>query len=569
MSVIKIELSDWLKNAGIVGLVNILESSSELENKVIKRNNSIEFDSSELDNFHELYFEYLINKYKAFISIEKIISKEEWIRDLLDKEINEKELESFNIYIKYLKERLKLASYKSAYEILSDSNYNLLDKSALLKELKLKKKQNISDINSDFKEQCNLALEIIEYLNKSEVRKIIAAKNVIYDIIQGFWSDVSFLNKNNSKLNMYECYKDEFVEPVKNYLEADLKKAKNTCFTCDNRIQKLSKPFAFDITWITKMGVDGSRKSSHFWNYYSDANICPICNLVYSCIPAGFSVINGKGLFVNNNQSIRNIISANVHVLNGNKTLDELEEETYFNIVDSMGQKSVEEAKSEIENIQVVKFDKNDGSRPYTFNVLSKDKLLIIKNNKKILEALLNKKVKLAKDYYLNIYSAVLDRIYNGKNLFDLLDTLTRLRISCEYKNSYVIYLLIKLNNNCMEMRGGSKVYYKDIDKFKDYGMSLRKKYEENERESKILGISYRLQNALKVKDMPRFIDTLMNAYSSINSYNSRKELVPVDFVQALYDTDKFQTIGYAFLIGLQGMEVPSKNEENNINNEA
>ncbi|NRT36066.1 CRISPR-associated protein Cst1 [Clostridium beijerinckii] len=562
MSIIRIKLSDWLKNAGIVGIFNILESSSELKEKVNKRNNYIEFDSSELDNFHELYFEYLIQKYKEFISIEKIVNKEEWIKDLLDKNITEKDIEGLNTYIKYVKERLKSASYKSAYEILGDNEYSLLDKSADLKEVKLKRSQSVSDVVTEFKEQCNLLLQIIEYLNNPKVRKIIAAKNVIYDIIQRFWSDVSFLNKNNSKNDMYKHYEKDFIEPVKNYIEADLDKSKNTCFTCDNKIEKLSKPFAFDITWITKMGVDGNRKSSHFWNYYSDANICPICNLVYSCIPAGFSVINGKGLFINNNQSISNIISANAHVLNGNKTIEELEEETYFNIVDSMEQKSIEEAKSEVENIQVVKFDKNNGSRPYTFNVLSKDKLLIIKNNKKILEQLLNKKVKLAKDYYLNVYSSVLDRIYNGKNLFDLLDTLTILRISGEYKNSYVIYLLIKLNNNCMDMRGGSKVYYKDIDKFKDYGMNLKKVYGK-EGENKIPGILYRLQNAIKVKDQGRFMDTLLNAYTS------KKQAIPVDFIQALQDTDKFQTIGYAFLIGLQGMEIPSKNEENNQNNEA
>ncbi|WP_271812848.1 type I-B CRISPR-associated protein Cas8b1/Cst1 [Clostridium beijerinckii] len=562
MSIIRIELSDWLKNAGIVGIFNILESSSELKEKVNKRNNYIEFDSSELDNFHKLYFKYLIQKYKEFISIEKIVNKEEWIKDLLDKDITEKDIEGLNTYIKYVKERLKSASYKTAYEILGDNEYSLLDKSADLKEVKLKRSQSVSDVVTEFKEQCNLLLQIIEYLNNPKVRKIIAAKNVIYDIIQGFWSDVSFLNKNNNKNDMYKHYEKDFIEPVKNYIEADLDKSKNTCFTCDNKIEKLSKPFAFDITWITKMGVDGNRKSSHFWNYYSDANICPICNLVYSCIPAGFSVINGKGLFINNNQSISNIISANAHVLNGNKTIEELEEETYFNIVDSMEQKFIEEAKSEVENIQVVKFDKNNGSRPYTFNVLSKDKLLIIKNNKKILEQLLNKKVKLAKDYYLNVYSSVLDRIYNGKNLFDLLDTLTRLRISGEYKNSYVIYLLIKLNNNCMDMRGGSKVYYKDVDKFKDYGMNLKKVYGK-EGENKIPGILYRLQNAIKVKDQGRFMDTLLNAYTS------KKQAIPVDFIQALQDTDKFQTIGYAFLIGLQGMEIPSKNEENNQNNEA
>ena len=105
-------------------------------------------------------------------------------------------------------------------------------------------------------------------------------------------------------------------------------------------------------------------------------------------------------------------------------------------------------------------------------------------------------------------------------------------------------------------------MYYKDIDKFKDYGMNLRKVYGK-EGENKIPGILYRLQNAIKVKDQGRFMDTLLNAYTS------RKQAIPVDFIQALQDTDKFQTIGYAFLIGLQGMEIPSKNEENNQNNEA
>lgn len=562
MSVIKIELSDWMKNAGLVGLINILDSSSELRKKYKPDKNYIEFDSSELENFQEQYFEYLIRKYKAFISIEKIVSKEEWIKDLPNKEISEKELEGFNNHIKYVKERVKSASYISAYEIIGDRKYNLIDRSALLKEIKPKKNQSINDIKDEIKEQCNLILEIIIYLNKPEVRKIIAAKNVIYDIIQGFWSDVSFLNKNNNKVDMYECYKNDFIEPVKNYIDADLEKSKNTCFTCDNKIQKLSKPFAFDITWITKMGVDGNRKSSHFWNYYSDANICPICNLVYSCIPAGFSVINGKGLFINNNQSITDIISANNNILKGNQSLEELEEETYFKIAEAMEEKSVDEAKREIENIQVVKFDKNNNSRPYTFNVLSKGKLMIIKKNRKTFEYFLNKKVKLSKDYYLNIYSEVVDRIYNGKNLFDLLDTLTRLRISGEYRNSYIIYLIIKLNNDCMDMRGGTKVYYKDIDKFKDYGMKLKKVYGK-EGENKIPGILYRLQNALKVKDVSRFMDTLLNAYTS------KKVSIPVDFVQALQDTDKFQTIGYAFLIGLQGMEIPSENEENNINKEA
>lgn len=557
MAKVRIELSDWMKNAGIVGFVKIINHRLNGSSQIDLKSNYIEFDTEILENFEEVYFEYLIYKYKEFISIEKIVSKYDYINLLLSKEVDEKDLAILNSHIKYTKERLKSASYKSAYEIINDSSYNLLEKEKQLKEIKIKKKQSISDVYKDIKLQCNLLKEIIEYLNEENVRKIIAAKNVIYDVIQGFWSDVSFLNKNNNKKNMYECYINDFINPVINYESSNLEKAKYTCFTCDNKIQKLSKPFAYDITWITKMGVDGSRKSSHYWNFQSDSNICPICNLIYSCIPAGFSVLNGKGLFINNNKSISKIISANNLILYSGKKIDELEQESYFNIIDSMEDKSVNEVNSEIENIQIVKFDKSNNSRPYTFNVLSKNKLEIISKNKKQLSALIGKSVKIAKDYYINIYSEVILRIYNGKNLFDLIALLTRLRISGEYKNSKIIYILISLNNNLME--GKYKVWYKDIDKFRDYGIKLRQIYGRND-ENKIPGIAYRLQNALKVKNESRFMDTLLNAYTS------RKQPIPIDFIEALKDVNKFQTIGYAFLIGLQG-GLENRNKENNGNN--
>ncbi|AYE33258.1 type I-B CRISPR-associated protein Cas8b1/Cst1 [Clostridium septicum] len=557
MAKVRIELSDWMKNAGIVGFVKIINHRLNGSSQIDLKSNYIEFDTEILENFEEVYFEYLIYKYKEFISIEKIVSKYDYINLLLSKEVDEKDLAILNSHIKYTKERLKSASYKSAYEIINDSSYNLLEKEKQLKEIKIKKKQSISDVSEDIKLQCNLLKEIIEYLNEENVRKIIAAKNVIYDVIQGFWSDVSFLNKNNNKKNMYECYINDFINPVINYESSNLEKAKYTCFTCDNKIQKLSKPFAYDITWITKMGVDGSRKSSHYWNFQSDSNICPICNLIYSCIPAGFSVLNGKGLFINNNKSISKIISANNLILYSGKKIDELEQESYFNIIDSMEDKSVNEVNSEIENIQIVKFDKSNNSRPYTFNVLSKNKLEIISKNKKQLSALIGKSVKIAKDYYINIYSEVILRIYNGKNLFDLIALLTRLRISGEYKNSKIIYILISLNNNLME--GKYKVWYKDIDKFRDYGIKLRQIYGRND-ENKIPGIAYRLQNALKVKNESRFMDTLLNAYTS------RKQPIPIDFIEALKDVNKFQTIGYAFLIGLQG-GLENRNQENNGNN--
>lgn len=559
MSKVTIELSDWMKNAGVAGFMNIINNDMSRYNQVTIKGNCIEFDTEILIGFEELYFEYFIARYKAFISIEKIISKEDNINLLLTKEISLQELGNLNEDIKYIKERLKSASYKSAYEIIDDKNYSLLDKSIKLKEIKLKKDQPISDVITDINDQCRIIKEIIDYLKKTNVRKIIAAKNVIYDVIQQFWSDVSFLNKNNSKNDMYNLYESDFLKPVEVYDESNLEKAKYSCFTCDNKILKLSKPFAYDITWITKVGVDSSRKSSHYWNFQSDSNICPICNLIYSCIPAGFSVLNGRGLFVNNNRSVKKLISSNNLILAVGKKIETLEQESYFNIIDSMDNKNSSQYKNEIENIQIVKFDNSNKGRPYTFNVLSKGRLEIISKNKNQLAEIIGKSVKLAKDYYLNLYSEVISRIYNGENLFDLIAILTKLKINGEYKNSKIIYILISLNNNLMEVK--NKVWHKDVDKFRDYGIKLRHIYGKND-ENKIPGISYRLQNALKVKNEAKFLDTLLNAYTS------RKQPIPVDFIEALKDINKFQTIGYAFLIGLQGgLENSDNKEKMEVNN--
>ena len=65
MSKIRIETSDWLYNAGIVGLCNILEYADA---NVVKKNNYIEFDEEELEDFGDKYFGYLIDKYENFNS---------------------------------------------------------------------------------------------------------------------------------------------------------------------------------------------------------------------------------------------------------------------------------------------------------------------------------------------------------------------------------------------------------------------------------------------------------------------------------------------------------------------
>lgn len=564
MGKIRLELSDWLYNAGLVGLVKILRHSDA---QVEKEINYIEFDEEELDNFEEKYFSYFTYTYEKFTSWYKLVSYEEVIDNINIAVITEKDIEKINDCIEDLKKKLTSNSYKSAYLILSDKSIDLLEEEKKLQKIKKGKKQELADIASDIENTIIQMKKIIDYLRKEEVQKIIKSKNIIYDIIQEFWSDVSFLNKNNSKNNMYEEYSSYFLQPIRAFITSDKSKFRYQCYTCDEKIATLAKPNAYDLTWLSKIGADMSRKSSHFWNFNGTSYICPICNLVYSCIPAGFTVVKGNGLFINQNSSMNTIIAINEFTLDKGITFVELEEQSYFNIVESMQQNQLVNSDKEIENIQIVKFDSQNDRRPYTFNLLSKSKLNIIYKNKKRLKALLKIHVKISKDYYINLYKEVLQRLYDNKNQFDLINELIHLNLQEKFRALRAIYSIIQINNDFIG--GGNKskmVYYKEIDNFRDYGLKLRDSYTKgnSSAKNKLPGITYRLLNALKTKDTSRFMETLINAYLYLGKQ------IPTDFVNGLKDIEKFQTIGYSFLIGLQGEngkeDDNSKVEGENVN---
>lgn len=545
ISRIRLELSDWLYNAGIVGIANILEYSGE---KFEKKSNYIEFDEKLLENFEEMYFKYFIDKYLKFTSWYKIVSFEDYIMNFNEDEIKEKDIEKINSYIEYTKKRLTSSSYKSGYSIIKFGRLDLLKEEKKLKKIKKTKKQTIKDSIPNIKEQLDIISNIIDFLKEDEVKRIILAKNIIYDVIANFLKDVSFLHKNANKNDMYEEYKNYFINSIINYIHEDKSNFNYNCFNCDRKISKLSKPASYDLTWLNKIGVDMSRKTSHFWNFYGDAFVCPICNLVYSCIPAGFTVVRDRGLFINQNSDVKTLISINNIAIDHNTRFEELEEKSYYAVSVNLKQSVVENMEKEIDNIQIVKLDSNNDRRPYTFNVLSKNKLKIIYENKKLLRYLVNSYVKTDTGDYINVYSEVIKRLYDNKNQFDLINKLLYLNMNEKFTKIGNIKIIIKINNDYLGgIMKGKMISYNTIDKLQQLGFELRKAYEAKNSKNKINGISYRLLNALKTKNTNKFMDTLINAYMYLN-----KE-IPIEFVDGLKDEDRFQTLGYSFLLGLQG----------------
>lgn len=554
MAKIRIVLGDWLKNAGIIGAYQVLKENLNSETDIKITKNYIEFNDNLLDNFEENYFKVLIEKNEKNISWYKIVSFEDNLDNLDLDNISDEQFEQINNFINYLKTKLKSASYTSGYLLLSDSEI-LINLGKKLAAIKKTKKQLVSDVREKVIEQVDILKSIIGYLKRPDVKRIIAAKNIMYDVIQPFWTNVSFLLKTNNKKDMYDLYKKDFVMSAKNYINIENPKRKYNCFTCSNKISKFDKPEAYDLTWLVKVGVDGSRKSSHFWNLTSDAYVCPICNLIYSCIPIGFNILKGKGIFINNNQTAKLLKTTNIskEAMDENN-IEKIEQCAYLNIINSMEQKSIENLDKEFENIQVVKIDGNNPSRPYSFNILSRKTMMIVYKNRKILDKLIKISVKITDKYYLNLYNEVITRLYEGKNLFDLISKLMYMYLNQEFKGVYYIYKILEINTYLI---GGKEMNFKVTEKFRKYGMALRKGYVEQNNKIKLSGITYRLLNALKIKDTNKFMDTLINAYMY------QKKEIPVDFTMAINNVDIFQSVGYAFVIGLQGSDERNNEKDN------
>lgn len=548
--VVKLTLDDAIYNAGVLGLCKIFDHAG-LPYK--RDGQTIEFKESNLEGFSEHYFSYLIKEHANDTSYAKLISLQiETVKD-------EKQLTQLNDTIENVKKWLTSNSYKNTYLFLTDVSFDFLEAANKLKKITLKKNQSIEDVQADIKEMINLLSEIITHLRHPYAKRYLVPRILSYNLIQGFWTNVSFLHKSANKKDIYQTYDEYFTSAALAFLEKkkdEKKYSKNKfhCAACENKMATVSE--AFDLTWLQRVGVDAARKSSHYWDHQRDIFICPVCNLVYSCLPLGFKMAKGKGFLINNNRSIDELISVNSVSLNDGKqevTRDELESMAYSKIIDFMINQAESRKKMEIENIQIVKYDRNLETRPYTFNILSRNKLMLIDDCKREFQKLVGKFTKL-NDEYISLYQEVINRLYKGQNFTDLIYQLIRQVIDGKYKGTSSIYNILRISNH--QYKGG--VHYmttEELNKIRSFGYYLKKEYQSQE--TKLNGISYRLLNALKVKNPSKFMETLLQAYSY------KKLSIPTIFTQILNDEKKFQTIGYAFLLGLHGYDGNEEKGEN------
>ena len=545
MSEIVIELGTWQYNAGIAGLCNILEKNGiEInihEDKLVF--NSEEDLKNALENFEEKYFNYLIEKYEKTLSWYKIVSYKEELQDIKNnfEILDEKRFQELDKYIKeILKYYIKSASYKAAYELIG-GNTDPLQLEKELKPVSIKKNEKISDKKEDILKMIDKALILIEYCEKG--KEYLAGKNVIYTLIKNAWNGVCFLNPQTKEKNFYKDFKNYFVDTALSYLDEDKSKYKYECFVCDSKIKNFDNDFSF----LNETGFDTARKPSHAWNFLNNAGMCPLCRLIYSCIPAGFNYVYGNGIFINSNQSLTELLRVNrlvyEKIYNHNTKNEGNSSLTYRALAEALKDEKEENLKYELADIQMVRYE----NEKYYFNILSKNIIKIIKNSKNDLDFLTKAWYKEVNADIFSIYEEVMKRLLNNQNLFTLIYKLLFYKISreedCFFTSKHIINIL-NINYRILEGVGLMENKENITKEANAAGYYLRIAYINKKAEHKISGLCYRILNGIKTNNRKMVMDTILNAYMYIES--PFPNIIP----RLLNSDENLEQIGYGFVTG-------------------
>ncbi|AYE61116.1 hypothetical protein BC335_0602 [Lactobacillus helveticus] len=569
---IDFRINSWLENAGIVGLTRILKANPRYRGSYKEKENTLEVDPKVFDNFSDLYFNFFIKNYGQATRYWRIVSEENFLKSLKEngfKDFDNKKLNELTDWFdNVLKYSVNSASYKKVIKFIN-SDYDIkAEVKDCNKKIRTLNKNNFltkspEEAKEILQELINQLLKAIEYFSTDQARKYFPAKTLSYTVINKAWNGVSFLNPQAKNLDFYDDYQNYFVAPVQKYLQEDHSKDKYICSTCGRPIKRLEYSYGF----LNDMGYDLNRKTSNAWNFKNDLYICPVCQFLYSLVPAGFTYnMASQGIFINENSSIRNLQGKNDATFNS--MMRDIRSNTQtspyrafsaaFKDAEASGQNAA------LANIQLITYN-NDH---YNFQIIPivASKVLIKAVEKKYTV----KQTGEVKSYLANLYNAgisnfrgagyysildnVLNCLFNNTNLFSIIQELELLKVGntagCYY-NTFQIMTVIRMNgwflNELHKYRRSEnpmKVEEDKLTKARGCGMHVRMGYD-NENKAKTL--AYKMLEAIRANSTDRFMELLLNAYLYLD------KTVPKIFIETQSNTEVFKEYAFAFIAGLIG----------------
>ena len=601
----KIYLSDWFYNAGIVGFYRIFKDKEKLEIK----DNYIEFDTKELRNFADEYFEYFFIQYNvAERTMQRVANNFKIISQNLTKEPNNKEdenriKEAIKTQKTYFKNTIKGQLIKikkfdeDTYETISNAMNKIdeiKDKEQVqeLDEIYALIKENLEKTNINQKLTMNFFKSILSnsyfgqpsFLNvvKSslpyEEQKEVMYKDYISNIIEmDFIKDIlsnkydineikEIINKKdqsqltNQIIKIYQnILKKKDLNQIQEYLK---EKALSDCSMCNS---EEILPSQYSEGNFIPLAVSSDNMSNFFWNQNVNLQICDVCKLILFCIPAGVTSIiktvkdNGEYKeqnvysFVNYDTNITELIKTNNNFRDRSKK-EKTNYNPYAEIILDIVDQNKQISNWQLENIFVVEFDAEYRafSRMEYFNITRP----VAEFFTKYATDSLNK----IKDYKYRVQ--VVDYILKNKDTKIIINNRIRDNFANDIKNNIDSYYATKARMNINLLKKGDKNMEgieknnKKLGAIYNIGIATREKFKQKNMENKLDGYIYKMLNCIKQGNKNDFMDIIIRLHISI------EESISPIFIESMKEGDlAFEDIGHSYLAGLASNRY-EKNEE-------
>lgn len=562
----------FLKNAGIVGFVKFAEYNHAVEGNdyiIDGQNLHISVEYLKNNDISQMYVDTMVDIFEKDSKFYKVVNDEyNIIQSYYSngfENLSDKDIENVTKLFKSFEDMMLKKSFENTSNILKTEynvQYDIFD---MVKSLK-----SIKDINSKYPTY----IQIIDILNDKTIRNQYMYTELLYGKFKLFFNENAQSHKItilDEKIRREYTIHNNLINPLLEDFSTDAKKKKTVCIEClENTSCKRNNTFMLDTA------DDVGKKKSYYWNCNPDAFVCPNCAFIYSFVPLGFAFFGNDAVFINNNQSIKELYSVmNTYKLKTESNPNETYYQRLFKIFSS---EKISALEHNIHNIQVIV--RNGNLSHYDMKIIDNDIISkMVECQKHHYFTNIEKKyLKIGTDF-INVYNSVLDNILMRRSQYNFIDKCLKYEFSqeCEKKSCNYGYIKNILNIE-INFNGGSAIMEKE--KKKSYVNNLMTKVniafevgksmrisilgenalnDSKEKDNSLRGYVYRLINLASVGDISQFMDTILRTYSGYGL------TIPDIFKDCYQSEETFKAIAHGYILGLKYVKYQkdNNNEDN------
>ena len=535
----RVYIADWLYNAGIVGFLKVLGGREITGGKLLDESKREIKGVRVGDNYVEF--------------------ERETVRGYTEKFLKEAAERHYRFYIKpYFKNIFPgstpsdLENAKKLREKLQNFAKKLEFKVEIPKITKKEFEEKLGELLSKFE-------ELEEYLKEIPEKEI-------YNFAKS-WLTKGFYHSNFTRSLSEELIRQKVEEPVLNppqpfTLGRGKKKVEVPCTVCSERAARENINYSTTLSSFAGFNKDNIN-FIYLYTKNRQLPICEICNLILFSAPLGLIPVgnyyDNRFIFINNSSSVKELFEDNRRLEN----ILSREKDNF--LVEFFTEKVIlaheETSPLTLSGISVIELEAQK-PRVRNFNVsYEKAKFLtdgkLIEKLKSLKKASFRLKGSRETKTY-NLLEEAVNQLLTDSVSFSFIFKLLRyyLRSSQQkgdvevYFNPFHVFNLITVYFKYLELFGGGSM--KDLEERElwyawNRGLELRELFKKAGQENKIDSVVFKLLNALRTSNFPRFMDILLRIYAGFS-----KE-APSFLVKGAQNPEAFQVLGYSFLTGFLG----------------